>query len=233
MSIQEAIPSALGFGVLAGVITVACTQAVEHFGGVVGGVIASTPTTIILAAIGVARLGDVAHVRSAMFAVPYGALGTVAMLIQWRFWPSRLPPTWHPLATLAVMMFLSLSAWAAVSTTLLAILRAIAEFHDGVAPAIFAVCCVATQVIIGLVLCVALPVDAPKGKNRVSVRALFARGVAAAIAIFVAILLSRLDGPLSGVFATFPAVFTTIMVGVCLAQGSAVSSGAVGVRGVP
>jgi hypothetical protein len=56
-----------------------------------------------------------------------------------------------------------------------------------------------------------------------------ARGLAAAAAIAVSVILARAGHPVaSGIASVFPAIFTTIMIATWLAQGAHVPTGAVG-----
>jgi hypothetical protein len=73
------------------------------------------------------------------------------------------------------------------------------------------------------------PHPAPKGTHRVPAAVLAVRGVAAALVIGGAILLSRSGLPVaSGIASVFPVIFTTIMVATWLSQGAHVPTGAVG-----
>ena len=70
---------------------------------------------------------------------------------------------------------------------------------------------------------------APRGKNKVGITILSSRGIAAAIAIGVAVWLSQQGSPLlAGIASVFPAIFLTTMVALWISQGEEVPSGAVG-----
>ena len=70
---------------------------------------------------------------------------------------------------------------------------------------------------------------APKGKNSVSKKILAARGIVAAMAIGIAVLISSLGMPLlAGLASVFPAIFLTSMIALWLAQGPSVPLGAAG-----
>ena len=74
-----------------------------------------------------------------------------------------------------------------------------------------------------------IPQKAPKGKNSVSMKILMMRGLAAAIAIGIAVQLSAMGQPIiAGLASVFPAIFLTTMVALWMAQGSDVPTGAAG-----
>jgi peptidoglycan/LPS O-acetylase OafA/YrhL len=71
--------------------------------------------------------------------------------------------------------------------------------------------------------------EAPKGKHPVSPFVLVCRGLAAAIAIGIAVWLSGQGQPLiAGIAAVFPAIFLTSMVALWMSQGPTVPRGAAG-----
>jgi hypothetical protein len=81
---------------------------------------------------------------------------------------------------------------------------------------------------LGAAACRANP-PAPSGRRSVSLPTLVARGLLAAVAIGVAVVLARVGGPLlAGMAAVFPAIFLTTMVSLWWSQGRAVQAGAVG-----
>ena len=80
----------------------------------------------------------------------------------------------------------------------------------------------------GFVLCWSLP-PTPKGKNHVAWYTHCLRGLTSAICIIITNFLTSSGwGLFAGAFAGFPAIFSTSIVSVSLAQGAAVSTGAVG-----
>ena len=86
---------------------------------------------------------------------------------------------------------------------------------------LFTVCC-------GVALCWRLP-PTPAGKNKVKWYVHLARGFVASLAIFASGVLSQSgSGVAAGAVSTFPAMFITTMVSVSLAQGTDVSTGAIG-----
>ena len=83
-------------------------------------------------------------------------------------------------------------------------------------------------VVVGVFLCWSLP-PTPKGKNHVKWYIHIIRGLAAFLCICcTSILNSSGLGLFAGAFSGFPAIFSTSIVSVSLAQGASVSTGAVG-----
>jgi hypothetical protein len=220
------VATAVVSGLFAALVAMAVTRAIERFGGMVGGVLATLPTTVVPASIGLSlRLGNGDWLTEALFTVPVGMLVNAAFLLQWRIWPSRLPKTWSVNKQLAAMVGISLSVWAvfavaavAVNTTALVSRPAIVAFGS---------VCAFTLAGAGIAACFT-PLDAPKGTQRVPWRMLCARGGMAALSIFTTVMLSALNGVVAGMASTYPAIFSTIMVGLWVSQGQAVQAGAVG-----
>jgi hypothetical protein len=68
--------SAIIAGLLAGTVAIVVTRVIEFLGGVVGGILSSTPTTIIFVSLGfAATLDDIDDFKLSLFVVPMGVLG--------------------------------------------------------------------------------------------------------------------------------------------------------------
>ena len=212
--------------VAAAVIAVLATVAVERLGGVLGGIAASVPTTIIPAAIGMhSSAPDQGNFVQAMAFVPVGILMNAGYLLLWRVVPAKLGMRSHRYL-LAATAAIALGAWLAVAT-------AIVWLHRTAAPSAglsLAIGCTAfaCAVLLG-VAANRVPHPAPAGTRRVGPVVLAMRGVAAGAAIGGSVLLARSGLPVAGgIGSVFPAIFTTILVGTWLAQGAQVPTGAVG-----
>jgi len=214
--------SVLWPAVLAGAVAVLVTVAIERFGGVIGGVLATLPTTIVPASLGLWD-GDPAAFAETMGAVPAGMLLNAGFLYLWRELPPRLPPGQTLGVRLVWMTVISLAAWALAALILVYGLRLSGGFTWT----------------LGLITAVGLvtaglaatwtPRPAPRGSRRVGPITLILRGVLAGSAIAVAVLLKDVGGPVAaGMASVFPAIFVTTMVSLWLSQGEAVPAGAVG-----
>ena len=82
------------YGLFAGLVAILATVAIERLGGRLGGLLASIPTTIIPASIGILdRSPTERHFVWAMAIVPGGMLVNAFFLWLWRWGPPRLPRT--------------------------------------------------------------------------------------------------------------------------------------------
>jgi hypothetical protein len=217
--------AALPAAAFAGVVAVGVTLAIERFGGKVGGLLGTLPTTIVPAALGIFARTDPEGFRAAMDATPGGMLVDAVFLWLWRAVPPHLP-AWSLRARLSAMVLISLGAWAVLAVGLVAIGDAWGA--DGRDTLGLGVAGLALLVLSG-VAATRTPRPTPRGTRRVGPGVLALRGVFAAVAIFVAVWIAAVGSPLlAGVVAVFPAIFVTTMVSLWLAQGEAVPAGAVG-----
>ena len=214
-------------GLFAGVVAVLVTVAIERWGGRVGGVLGTMPTTIVPAALGIAAQATSGEAfAQAINMAPAGMFLNALFLYLWRLVPPRLPPRWSLRARLAAMTAISLLSWALAATVVVLGVRRLAGV--GLSLPLFGALTTVALAALGLAAS-ARPCPAPKGKNRVAPLTLVARGVLAAAAVGLAVWLAStgLD-LLSGVASVFPAIFLTTMFSLWLAQGEAVPAGAVG-----
>jgi hypothetical protein len=207
----------------AGFVAIAACMAIEKFGGRLGGLLGSAPTTIVPASLGFwwsAATPDIA--RDALFAVPPGMMVTALFLYCWRVIPPRLPAGSVGMRLL-LMTCASLGIWGLAATGL------ILTMDQNLIPMFtFGSLFFAGQIAFGLWACLGNP-PAPQGQHSVSPIILLARGLLAAGAIGLAVWFASLGIPLvAGVASVFPAIFLTTMLTVWLAQGQAVQAGAVG-----
>ena len=222
----------LGFALAAGVVSAGATVAVERFGGRVGGILGTVPTTIMPATMGLFATHpmDADGTSSegflrAVAVVPAGMMINAAFLASWRVLPRWLhaddsrTTLWRCVAaSLLVWALLSL-AWVVGMNALEPSVEALLAIGGGT---------LLTTATLGIVLC-RHGVPAPKGTNHVTWPVLVARGVAAGGAIAVALVIARGGHAIAGGMAvTFPAIFLTTIVGTWLAQGREVPVGAVG-----
>eukprot|EP00755_Sulcionema_specki_P039083 Sspe_Gene.112157::Locus_94889_Transcript_3_3_Confidence_0.700_Length_1320::g.112157::m.112157 len=209
--------------VFAGTVAILVTVAIERWGGVVGGLLGTMPTTIVPASIGIARAAATWHdFKVAMYAVPAGMLLDVFFLWLWRVIPSALPP-WSLASRLAVTVATTLLVWGVLVVGLVLALDALPPKHLvwvawGVTAGIFAAGVAATY----------RPRPAPKGGRPVTLFQLVTRGVVAGGAIAVAVLVSEHNSLAGGIASVFPAIFLTTMVSLWVSQGESVPGGAVG-----
>ena len=209
---------------LAGLVAIGATLAIERWGGVLGGFVATLPSTIVPATWGLWSSVGAAGYREAMAAVPLGMLVNAIFLHLWRVIPQRLPAGRHRLGWTLALSLLGWLGMALASLALLAIVRS-------KAPAMllpFALSIAIAAWVFGVVACLD-GAPAPGGTRSVRPAVVLARGVLAAAAVGGAVHLGGLGlGIASGLCSTFPAIFLTTMVSLWLAQGEAVPTGAIG-----
>ena len=218
------LSSILFSAVLAGIVATAVTVAIEKWGGLVGGLLGTVPSTIVPAGIGIYLAGGEDDFISSMMVVPLGMLLNALFLGAWLVLPRWFSNASHPLfltsiGALAFWCVMGMGVWFLLQNTVAGILLTEQELAA-----------------VGLVLLFFIavgfnrrPQPTPKGTNAVSKTVLFARGSMAAAAIAVAVWMAGLGLPLlAGLASVFPAIFLTSMVALWLAQGPTVPQGAAG-----
>jgi hypothetical protein len=218
------LTSILVSALLAGVVATAVTVAIEKWGGLVGGLLGTVPSTIVPAGIGMYLAGGEDDFVASMMVVPLGMLLNALFLGAWLVLPRWFSNASRPLlltsiGALAFWCVMGMGVWFILQNTVVGMLLTEQEFAAG-----------------GLVLLFLIavwfnrrPQPAPKGSNAVSKTVLIARGSMAALAIGVAVWMAGLGFPLlAGLASVFPAIFLTSMVALWLAQGPTVPQGAAG-----
>lgn len=214
--------SVLASALFAGLVATCVTLAIERWGGLVGGVLGTVPSTIVPAAAGMHLSGHEDQLIESMSIVPLGMLLNALFLAVWVVLPSRLSSK----KPLVVTTMSSLLVWAVAGLLLLIFI----DWANDLGASPWAISAA------GLVLLIALavrfnwePRESPKGSKGVRWPILVGRGGAAALAIGCAVWLSAQGMPLlAGLAAVFPAIFLTSMVALWLAQGETVPRGAAG-----
>ena len=213
--------SVLLSAVFAGVVATAVTVAIEKWGGLVGGLLGTVPSTIVPAGIGMYAAGGEDTLVMSMSVVPLGMLLNALFLGAWVVIPRWFPnaPSLLVLTTVGSLVF-----WSLLGMVLLVAVDEVTTYLTLQQLALPALPLAVTAVAFNR-----RPQPTPKGTNRVSTFVLVARGVMAATAIGIAVGFSSLGFPtLAGLASVFPAIFLTSMVALWLAQGPTVPQGAAG-----
>jgi|TARA_B110000116_G_scaffold271404_1_gene292073 hypothetical protein len=211
---------------IAGLAAILVTVAIEKWGGLHGGVLATVPSTIVPAAVGIwLAATSVDEFQAAMAIVPIGLILNAGFLYLWRVVPPLIPE-WKFGIRLTSITVVSLTIWGIFA------LLSIRGFNLLTTAGLSPLTIGWLALVVGLVVGFGATIQhrpTPRGQNRVSILTLLVRGLAAAASIGIAVWLAGLGNPLaSGIMSIFPAIFTTSMVALWLAQGEAVPAGAIG-----
>lgn len=227
----------LAAGGFAAFVAVGSTVLIERCGGLLGGVISTVPSTIVPASVGIALQGG--DFATAMSAVPVGMLLDVGFLWLWRV----VPPRFGRLPVLSTSRAWLVSATAAVTVlawAVMALLTSAVAFpavaRSGVHPVAIGL---GAWIVTAGAGAAATSCEAPsptqcdgvaEPPQPTSLITLTSRACAAAAAISASVLIARSEGhaTLSGVAATFPAIFLTTMVSLWLQHGASVPGSAIG-----
>ena len=209
------------YGIFAGLVAILVTVAIEKFGGFIGGVLGTVPSTIIPAAAGVYALEGDESLTASMSVVPIGMLINGVFLGVWIILPKYIA---SDRLKLPITVVSSLLTWGILALLSLIIAR---EVTGGTISEM-------TLGMIGLVLLAILAImfnlsnrAAPKGLNKVPIIILSIRGIAAGLAIAACLVLAEIGLPfVAGLASAFPAIFLTSMVALWLSQGPQVPQGA-------
>ena len=216
----------IGSALFAGFVAICVTVAIEKFGGVVGGILGTIPTTIVPAAIGIYLSADNSDAYLiSMCIVPIGMFLNACFLGVWKIIPGKISG-YSSGKKLSVTLLAALTFWVVAGVLMIWFSEEL--LSRNVDPLTIAI--VATACLLAMGILVTWRGESgPRGNREVSSWVLLLRGLAAAIAIGVAVWLSGVGLPLlSGLISVFPAIFLTSMVALWISQGEDVPTGAAG-----
>jgi hypothetical protein len=249
------IPSALLSGLFAGIVASLVSVGIEKFGGALGGILGSSPTTLMPAAVGLwitltneeYSQRTLLEFQKSLLIVCPSLLVTGLFLWCWKIMPNWFAKKFPSLENNTKMLLLvvtigSYGVWLLGAVAFVFLSRALASEYTSLrAPAVvsyiitdpsqnkifyLAIAGFLSQLFIGLWGTWSTP-PTPKSSARVPLWSNILRGLAAGISIFLAVVLGKVDPMVGGVTSMFPAIFGTAMVSVWLTSGSKVSLGAV------
>ena len=214
------LTSILLSALFAGIVATLVTIAIEKFGGRTGGVLATIPTTIVPAALGMYTLSGETEFAQSMSIVPVGMMVNAMFLLVWIHAPQRFG------LSLIGTTIISLVVWMFIGS--IGLIFSSELQSSGIDALTYASLGLGLLIVLG-VWATWTPRSAPKGSRSVRPFVLVLRGTAAALAIGIAVWFSSLSYPfVSGLVSTFPAIFLTSMIALWLAQGQDVPQGAAG-----
>ena len=215
--------------ILSAFIAIASTVAIEKLGGTMGGVLATTPTTILPFSFGLALAGQsYGEITDAMFSAPIGLCLTSFYLILWREVPrlscvTSLGSSWRQLA---LVLPLLLSFWVAGAIAIVVALPLIKA--AGISIIVAGLAALFLSFGVGVAVIFIRHVPAPTGKRSVTYLQYASRGLVAGCAIGTSLVISSISPVAGGVASVFPSITTTTMVTLWLQQGRQVPAGAAG-----
>ncbi len=207
--------------ILAGIVAILVTLAIERFGGLVGGVLGTIPSTIIPAAAGVYHIDGKEGLLSSMSIVPLAMMVNGLFLSVWIILPKYVSDKKTPLLLTTITSLLTWALFAYIALS-------IADYSVSIdiSPAILGILGLVCLILVSIFFNIKTR-PSPKGDNKVPILILSIRGVAAAIAIGFALILAQIGQPLvAGLASAFPAIFLTSMVALWISQGVTVPQGA-------
>ena len=195
------LTSILLSALFAGIVATLVTIAIEKFGGRTGGVLATIPTTIVPAALGMYTLSGETEFAQSMSIVPVGMMVNAMFLLVWIHAPQRFG------LSLIGTTILSLVVWMFIGS--IGLIFSSELQSSGIDALTYASLGLGLLIVLG-VWATWTPRSAPKGSRSVRPFVLVLRGIAAALAIGIAVWFSSLSYPfVSGLVSTFPAIFLT------------------------
>jgi hypothetical protein len=219
------VSTALWSGLFAALIAILVTVAIEYWGGRLGGILGTVPTTIVPATIGIFHRANGDDFVAAVATAPVGILLNAIFLLCWLVFPPRIP-RWSANARLVAVLVASLAVWFFLAAAALSVLDT--ANHHGMPPLIFGIAATTMLVLLG-VSAMRRVRQSPRGHRHVRPLVLLLRGLFAATTVTFAVWMANAGLPLiSGIAAVFPAIFTTAMVSLWLSQGEHVPQGASG-----
>ncbi|KAJ3313978.1 hypothetical protein HDV04_001284 [Boothiomyces sp. JEL0838] len=242
------IVSAILSGIFSGLVAALISVGIEKFGGRVGGVLGSSPTTLIPASIGLFTtiassmdLQSVVNFQKSMLVVCPAMIINCLFLYCWKYFPNiyqRWTSNIYALITLITLT--SYLVWFVLAACLVFLTRSISAetvngdlsftfiITNGSVNASFylALGSLILQLLVGVLGSLNYK-RTPKSTSKVPWWSNIVRGFAAGLAIFAAILLGHISPIIGGITSLFPAIFGTAMISVWLTSGSAVSMGAI------
>ena len=100
------------YALFAGIVAILVTVAIEKFGGIIGGVLGTIPSTIIPAAAGVYSIDGTESLRDSMSMVPSGMLMNGIFLSVWIYFPHYIKQ--EKLKLISTTIF-ALAVWLALA----------------------------------------------------------------------------------------------------------------------
>ena len=211
------LPAVLGFSV-----AIIATWLLERLGGIIGGILATTPHLFVVGTAFILANSNTPHdaligVYSSIFSV----LLDIIYLHAWKYIPKYFPNI-----NVCSIVFWSFVIWFICAFICYLIISTLLVSATILAYQLLTIIMTIILIIIGIIGNIKY-YNAPKGNNRVSLGIHLIRGFACGIVTLVVSLSAELNYPIiAGLFNSFPILFTVSMASLWITQGKAVSLGA-------
>eukprot|EP01128_Nolandella_sp_AFSM9_P003529 TRINITY_DN1521_c0_g2_i1.p1 TRINITY_DN1521_c0_g2~~TRINITY_DN1521_c0_g2_i1.p1 ORF type:complete len:455 (-),score=96.83 TRINITY_DN1521_c0_g2_i1:187-1380(-) len=227
---EKALLDLLLSGVVAGFACLAATASIEKFGGVVGGVIATIPSTLVVTAIALSIIQESTILDLTMSSVSVGLAPGFFVLLIWRVLPPLLSRSLTSKQRLVITLGLSFTTWIGLAYGLVVLLEELLIGSMSLLEVEMSTIGIVALLIYLTVSLIAafvptLPVGR-KGDNVVPKKEYLFRFLTGFVASNFSLLLSYFHLYASGVALAFPATALTALVSLWLRQGETVAMSA-------
>ncbi|KAK8809749.1 hypothetical protein WA158_000692 [Blastocystis sp. Blastoise] len=209
------------------IVAIAVCVGIEAFGGAVGGILGTVPSTILPASYVLLTEAKTEYDAIAgCFGFPLGAsCSSFIFLPLWAWLPPRMPRSMKRGWRLFIVSVISVACWLLLGFFLTWLQQVVV--NNGFPVYFFSPILTVLVAIEGVFFCW-VPIDTPKGKKKTSIQMHLFRGTMTAIVIFCALMISTF-GPsdIGGLISGFPIMFLISMVTISIAQDDSVTAGAV------
>eukprot|EP01125_Pyxidicula_operculata_P021369 TRINITY_DN8192_c0_g1_i1.p1 TRINITY_DN8192_c0_g1~~TRINITY_DN8192_c0_g1_i1.p1 ORF type:complete len:325 (-),score=14.97 TRINITY_DN8192_c0_g1_i1:235-1209(-) len=210
----------LSSGLVSGLATLLASTSIERFGGVVGGIIGTVPTTIVVSAVGLSFLEGLPKIDETLNIVPSGMLLCLVVLVLWRTMPRILPRSLNTSARLIIMLLLSLTIWCGMAYGLIVVFETYQTSEYALIGSVSLGC---YFIIAALVVFIPdLPVSV-KGEFPVTKLNYFVRFLLGFFTTASVILLAKWNPYAGGIAMSFPSVILTSMGSLWFSQSESVA----------
>jgi hypothetical protein len=216
-------------GLSAGIFVSLTSWLIERFGGVIGGLLSTTPTTITLAAIGFSLQEPNVNLDDAFFIAPVGMCASLTFLFLFKTIPNTKCLKDAPFRTrLAITIAAASLVWLILAVLIVTMVKPLLIDEAGVPIQYVGLGAFMFMIVFGVSVLVFAPAPAPRASTKVSWKVYLLRATCATVILFCALMLGQLDAILAGMTVIFPVFFGTAMVSLSMAHGFEITSGVVG-----
>ena len=212
------LPIVSGFSV-----AIIATWLLERLGGVVGGILATTPHLIV---VGTAFILAYANTPEDALIGIYSSIISILLDVMYlHCW--KYIPEYFSHINVYCLLFISLIIWFICAFICYLLISTYLVSASIIVYQILAIGITIILIIIGIIGNIK-HYESPKGSNRVSLKTHLIRGCGAGIIVLVVSLSAELNHTIiAGLFNSFPVMFTVSMTSLWITQGKAVSLGAI------